>query len=53
MQGMTAEPLDLIGADYAVDNREVESAMRSRGRERKSGVLVRMADLVDALLSAA
>jgi aryl-alcohol dehydrogenase-like predicted oxidoreductase len=37
---MKSEPLDFIGVDYAVDNREVESAVLPLARERKIGVLV-------------
>ncbi len=37
---MKAEPLDFIGIDYAVDNREVEATILPLARERKIGVLV-------------
>jgi len=37
---MRAEPLDFIGIDYAVDNREVESTILPLAAERKIGVLV-------------
>ncbi|MGE0555363.1 MAG: aldo/keto reductase, partial [Gemmatimonadales bacterium] len=37
---MRAEPLDFIGIDYAVDNREVETTILPLAAERKIGVLV-------------
>ena len=37
---MRNEPLDFIGVDYAVDNREVETTILPLARERKIGVLV-------------
>ena len=37
---MRTEPLDFIGIDYAVDNREVEQTILPLARERKIGVLV-------------
>lgn len=37
---MRNEPLDFIGVDYAIDNREVESAILPLALERKIGVLV-------------
>lgn len=37
---MRNEPLDFIGVDYAIDNREVEATMLPLARERKIGVLV-------------
>lgn len=37
---MRNEPIDFIGIDYAVDNREVETAILPLARERKIGVLV-------------
>ena len=37
---MRSEPLDFIGVDYAVDNREVEQTILPLARERKIGVLV-------------
>jgi aryl-alcohol dehydrogenase-like predicted oxidoreductase len=37
---MKAEPLDFIGVDYAVDNREVEAEVLPLARERKIGVMV-------------
>jgi len=39
-QVMRNEPLDFIGIDYAVDNREVESTILPLAAERKIGVLV-------------
>jgi aryl-alcohol dehydrogenase-like predicted oxidoreductase len=36
---MKREPLDFIGVDYAVDNREVEATILPLARERKIGVL--------------
>jgi aryl-alcohol dehydrogenase-like predicted oxidoreductase len=37
---MRNEPMDFIGVDYAVDNREVEAEILPLARERKIGVLV-------------
>ena len=37
---MKDEPLDFIGIDYAVDNRDVETTILPLARERKIGVLV-------------
>jgi aryl-alcohol dehydrogenase-like predicted oxidoreductase len=37
---MRNEPLDFIGVDYAIDNREVETTLLPLARERKVGVLV-------------
>jgi aryl-alcohol dehydrogenase-like predicted oxidoreductase len=37
---MRNEPLDFIGVDYAIDNREVEATLLPLARERKIGVLV-------------
>jgi aryl-alcohol dehydrogenase-like predicted oxidoreductase len=37
---MKKEPLDFIGVDYAVDNREVEATILPLARERKIGVLI-------------
>jgi aryl-alcohol dehydrogenase-like predicted oxidoreductase len=37
---MRNEPLDFIGVDYAIDNREVETTVLPLARERKIGVLV-------------
>jgi aryl-alcohol dehydrogenase-like predicted oxidoreductase len=37
---MKAEPLDFIGVDYAVDNREVEAEVLPLARERKIAVMV-------------
>ena len=39
MKVMKSEPLDFIGVDYAVDNREVEQTVLPLARERKIGVL--------------
>jgi len=39
-QVMRNEPLDFIGIDYAVDNRDVEEAILPLAKERKIGVLV-------------
>jgi aryl-alcohol dehydrogenase-like predicted oxidoreductase len=39
---MRNEPLDFIGIDYAVDNREIEATLLPLARERKIGVLVYM-----------
>jgi aryl-alcohol dehydrogenase-like predicted oxidoreductase len=36
---MRNEPLDFIGVDYAIDNREVEATILPLARERKIGVL--------------
>jgi aryl-alcohol dehydrogenase-like predicted oxidoreductase len=40
MDTMKAEPLDFIGVDYAIDNREVETAMLPLARDRGIGVFV-------------
>ena len=40
MEVMRNEPLDFIGIDYAVDNREVEEQVLPLAAERKIGVLV-------------
>jgi aryl-alcohol dehydrogenase-like predicted oxidoreductase len=37
---MRNEPIDFIGIDYAIDNREVESSVLPLARERNIGVLV-------------
>jgi aryl-alcohol dehydrogenase-like predicted oxidoreductase len=37
---MRNEPLDLIGIDYAIDNREVEQSILPLAQERKIGVLI-------------
>ena len=37
---MRNEPLDFIGVDYAIDNREVETTLLPLARARKIGVLV-------------
>ena len=37
---MRNEPLDFIGVDYAIDNREAETTILPLARERKIGVLV-------------
>ena len=37
---MRNEPLDFIGIDYAVDNRDVEQTILPLAQERKIGVLV-------------
>jgi aryl-alcohol dehydrogenase-like predicted oxidoreductase len=37
---MQSEPLDFIGVDYAIDNREVENRILPLAQERKIGVLV-------------
>ena len=37
---MRSEPLDFIGVDYAVDNREAEQTILPLARQRKIGVLV-------------
>jgi aryl-alcohol dehydrogenase-like predicted oxidoreductase len=39
IQTMRTEPLDFIGVDYAIDNREVEATILPLARERKIGVL--------------
>ncbi len=39
-QVMRTEPLDFIGIDYAVDNRDVEATILPLAAERKIGVLV-------------
>ena len=39
-QIMRNEPLDFIGIDYAIDNREVEAAILPLAQQRKIGVLV-------------
>jgi aryl-alcohol dehydrogenase-like predicted oxidoreductase len=39
---MRSEPLDFIGVDYAVDNRDVEATILPLAIERKIGVLVYM-----------
>jgi aryl-alcohol dehydrogenase-like predicted oxidoreductase len=36
---MRSEPVDFIGVDYAIDNREVEATILPLARERKIGVL--------------
>jgi aryl-alcohol dehydrogenase-like predicted oxidoreductase len=36
---MKNEPLDFIGVDYAIDNREVETTILPLARDRKIGVL--------------
>jgi aryl-alcohol dehydrogenase-like predicted oxidoreductase len=36
---MRSEPLDFVGVDYAIDNREVEATILPLARERKIGVL--------------
>ncbi len=40
VETMKAEPLDFIGVDYAIDNREVENTILPLARDRKIGVLV-------------
>jgi aryl-alcohol dehydrogenase-like predicted oxidoreductase len=40
IETMKREPLDFIGVDYAVDNREVETTILPLARDRKIGVLV-------------
>jgi len=40
MDTMKAEPLDFVGVDYAIDNREVETAMLPLARDRGIGVFV-------------
>lgn len=37
---MKSEPLDFIGVDYAIDNRQVEETILPLARDRKIGVLV-------------
>jgi aryl-alcohol dehydrogenase-like predicted oxidoreductase len=37
---MKKEPLDFMGVDYAVDNREVEATILPLAKERKIGVLI-------------
>ena len=37
---MRNEPLDFIGVDYSIDNREIETTILPLARERKIGVLV-------------
>ncbi|ODS52314.1 MAG: oxidoreductase [Acidobacteria bacterium SCN 69-37] len=37
---MRSEPIDFIGVDYAVDNREAEERILPTARERKIGVLI-------------
>jgi len=39
-QIMRNEPIDFIGVDYAIDNREVENTILPLAQERKIGVLV-------------
>jgi aryl-alcohol dehydrogenase-like predicted oxidoreductase len=39
-QIMRNEPIDFIGIDYAIDNREVETSVLPLARERRIGVLV-------------
>lgn len=40
IQVMKSEPLDFIGVDYAIDNREVETEVLPLARDRRIGVLV-------------
>lgn len=40
IQVMRTEPLDFIGVDYAVDNRDVENVILPLAQERRMGVLV-------------
>ena len=40
IETMKSEPLDFIGVDYAVDNREAETTILPLARDRKIGVLV-------------
>jgi aryl-alcohol dehydrogenase-like predicted oxidoreductase len=40
MDVMSKEPLDFIGVDYAIDNRDVEEQVLPLARQRKIGVLV-------------
>jgi aryl-alcohol dehydrogenase-like predicted oxidoreductase len=37
---MRSEPLDFVGLDYAIDNREVETTLLPLAQQRKIGVLV-------------
>ena len=37
---MRTEPLDFIGVDYAIDNRDIETTILPLARQRKIGVLV-------------
>jgi aryl-alcohol dehydrogenase-like predicted oxidoreductase len=37
---MRSEPLDFIGIDYAIDNRDVEATILPLAQQRKTGVLV-------------
>jgi aryl-alcohol dehydrogenase-like predicted oxidoreductase len=39
---MRNEPIDFIGIDYAIDNREIETSILPLAQERKIGVLVYM-----------
>jgi len=39
IETMKKEPLDFIGVDYAIDNREVENTILPLARDRKIGVL--------------
>ena len=40
VETMKAEPLDFIGVDYAIDNREVENTILPLARDRRIGVFV-------------
>jgi len=40
IETMKAEPLDFIGVDYAIDNREVENTILPLARDRRIGVFV-------------
>lgn len=40
IETMKKEPLDFIGVDYAIDNRQVEETILPLARDRKMGVLV-------------
>jgi aryl-alcohol dehydrogenase-like predicted oxidoreductase len=40
VETMKSEPLDFIGVDYAIDNREVENTILPLARDRNIGVLV-------------
>jgi len=40
IEAMENEPLDFIGVDYAIDNRDVEDTILPLAQERKIGVLV-------------
>jgi aryl-alcohol dehydrogenase-like predicted oxidoreductase len=40
IETMKSEPLDFIGVDYAIDNREVENGILPLARDRRIGVLV-------------